>query len=459
MNNGMIILKNFRQSVLAGAAMLAISFPAAAQEETPQEPENLIPEAAQTVPDTSAEPMAEVPLEQPEPEYVPAWKAAYAENLLTTINAIGSEGLNPEDYQPGKLAAAIAGGEGEQLDAEATRAMTWLIEDMRDGRTPAKSRVQWFVVDPDSDLHPTENLLAQAQESGDIAGILKSLEPMHSDYAALRAELASTPESNQARRKRIMANMDRWRWLKRDLGPDFLLTNVPEYQLRFVVNNQLISTYRTIVGKPGRTATPQLAENIEGVVFNPTWTVPQSIVKGEGLGARVLGNPAWARSMGYTAKTGANGYVSVVQKPGPKNALGMMKLHMPNPHAIFLHDTPSRHLFRNANRALSHGCIRTENALALAMTMALVLGDIPIERSKQIVKSLNYKLVPVKRELPVYITYFTMATDVNGKMSNFRDIYGRDKPVFNAFAKPRPIRAGKKMMSSEKIVPIEAPGA
>src|SRR5690606_27301393 len=125
-------------------------------------------------------------------------------------------------------------------------------------------------------------------------------------------------------------------------------------------------------GQPGRTATPQLVETVEGVIFNPTWTVPESIVKGEGLGARVLNNPAWARANGYTANRGANGYVSVVQKSGPGNSLGQMKLDMPNPHAIFLHDTPARNLFANANRALSHGCVRVERALELAMTVAIL---------------------------------------------------------------------------------------
>ncbi len=109
--------------------------------------------------------------------------------------------------------------------------------------------------------------------------------------------------------------MDRWRWLQRDLGVQYLLTNVPEFQLRLTVNNNVIRSYRTIVGKPGRTATPQLAETVEGVIFNPNWTVPQSIVKGEGLGARVLGNPGWAGANSYTATRGANGFISVVQGP------------------------------------------------------------------------------------------------------------------------------------------------
>src|SRR5690606_8155613 len=158
----------------------------------------------------------------------------------------------------------------------------------------------------------------------------------------LKAELAKTPATNRARRTLLQVNMERWRWLPRDLGVQYLMTNVPEYQLRLTVNNNIIRTYRTVVGKPGRTATPQLAEEVSGVVFNPTWTVPQSIVKGEGLGARVLNNPAWARANGYKATRADNGFVTVVQQPGPNNSLGLLKRDMPNPHAIFFHDTPSR---------------------------------------------------------------------------------------------------------------------
>ncbi|MEE9434573.1 MAG: L,D-transpeptidase family protein [Sphingorhabdus sp.] len=449
-----IIAKSSYYAGIAAAVMLLSSAPVFAQDGGEAQPENLLPDVVQ---DGDTKPTAEN-TPQPAPEAVPSWKVEYAANLLAAINAIGSEGLKPADYQPQKLVSAITGGEGAALDAEAERALTWLIEDMRDGRTPMKSRVQWFVVDPDSDVMPTEMLLKKAMETGDVAGILKSLEPTHTDYAALRAELTKTPENSPVRRKKIAANMDRWRWLKRDLGKDYLRTNVPEYMLRFVVNNQQISTYRTIVGKPGRTATPQLAENVRGIIFNPTWTVPQSIVKGEGLGTRVLGNPAWARTKGYKATKSASGRITVVQQPGPRNSLGYMKLDMPNPHAIFLHDTPSRRLFKNANRALSHGCIRTERAAELAMTIALVQGDVPVQRSVAIMKSLKYTRVPVKRKLPVYITYFTMATDVNGKMANFRDIYGRDKPVLKALAGQRPVRAGK-MKSDEKVVAIEAPGA
>ncbi len=228
---------------------------------------------------------------------------------------------------------------------------------------------------------------------------------------------------------------------------------MPEFQLRLTVNNQIIRSYRTIVGKPGRTATPQLAEIVEGVIFNPTWTVPQSIVKGEGLGARVLGNPAYARANSYTATRGANGYVSVVQGPGPGNSLGRMKLDMPNPHAIFLHDTPSRGLFAQTNRALSHGCVRVEGALTLAMTIAILGQGATSAEAVAISTSGEYTRVPVKKSIPVYITYFTMARPIDSdQLRTFPDIYGRDAPVLASFNAPRV--GNRARVTSEEVIEI-----
>jgi len=317
------------------------------------------------------------------------------------------------------------------------------------------AREQWFVVDPDRDLYRTGDLLTAATETGDVETVLDQLMPTHADYAALKAELAATPAEKTKKRKLIRANMDRWRWLARDLGTIHLITNVPEYQLRLRAGARTF-TYRTIVGKPGRTATPQLAENVSGVVFNPTWTVPQSIVKGEGLGERVLGNPGWARAKGYKATRGENGWITVVQQPGPTNSLGRMKLEMPNPHAIFFHDTPARNLFEQNNRALSHGCIRTERALELAMTVSILGKATSKEEAVEIVTSGEYTKVEIQNEIPAYITYFTMGTNVDGELATFKDIYDRDGPVLASFDKPR-VRDRGTEITDEVIVIEEDP--
>lgn len=382
----------------------------------------------------------------------PHWTAANALSLSMTINGIATEGLDPKDYELEALNRAIDAGEGAALNEIATRIFTWLIEDLRDGRTPMEARRQWFVVDPDPDLLPTGKIMEEALANRNVAGVVATLAPTNPDYAALKSELAATPKSSPKKVALIRANMDRWRWLARDLGSQYLLTNVPEYQLRLTVNNQNIRTYKTIVGKPGRTATPQLAEIVEGVVFNPTWTVPQSIVKGEGLGAKVLNNPTWARNAGYRATKSANGFVTVVQQPGKNNSLGMMKLDMPNEHAIFLHDTPSRHLFANDSRALSHGCIRTERALELAITMAILGKGATKEEAVEISTSGKYTKVALQKSFPVYITYFTMGRDIDGQMKTYSDIYDRDAPVLASLEKPRV--SNRARQTSEEVIEI-----
>ncbi|WP_246845009.1 L,D-transpeptidase family protein [Altererythrobacter sp. TH136] len=389
---------------------------------------------------------------------VQPWNVADAQALAAVIAGIGAEGLDPKDYQLAELQAAIARGPGGALDQAASRSFAWLVEDLRDGRTPMEARKQWFVVDPDPDRYRTADVMAQALRSHSVAATLASLNPEHPDYAALKAELATAAP---AQRKLIRANMDRWRWLAKDLGSQYLITNVPEYQLRLTVNDKIISTYRTIVGKPGRTATPQLAETVEGVIFNPTWTVPQSIVKGEGLGAKVLGNPGWAKAAGYKGtRDPKTGFVTVVQQPGANNSLGLMKVDMPNPHAIFLHDTPNRNLFNQENRALSHGCIRTERAQELAITLA-ILGNLATtpetrkaaaDEAVAISTSGKYTRVPVQKTMPVYITYFTMGRDITGKLRQFNDIYGRDAPVLASLDAPR--QANRARATSEEAVEI-----
>lgn len=442
---------------LLGASALATG--ALAQSTQPTSPLASTPQVEQDAtfddafPVMVSEPLVQGDIAPPGPVQG-TWAPKQIEELIGFIEAIGAEGLNPQDYEAEALAQlAQVDGAGAAVNAQATKVFRWLVEDLRDGRTPMSERVQWFVVDPDRDHLRTRTLLEQVMAGASVAETLNSLHPTHPDYAALRAELAVTPVEEAAKRKLIRANMDRWRWLARDLGKQYLLTNVPEFQLRLHSYGKLISTYKTVVGKPGRTATPQLAEVVSGVVFNPTWTVPQSIVKGEGLGQRVLNNPAWARSKGYRATRHDSGWISVVQQPGPTNSLGRMKLEMPNRHAIFFHDTPSRHLFNNDMRALSHGCIRTERALELAITMAILGKGATKDEAVAIATSGEYTKVMIEKKMPAYITYFTYGVDIDGNLREFKDIYGRDKPVLASLDKPRvQNRSG---ISDDEVIVIE----
>lgn len=449
------MIRYARTLSLPALALLALASPALAQsvKDVNTQFDKVLP---QKVLEDDAVPVTSSPVVQPvaPPKsavpVVQQWGLADAGKLLAAIRAIRSEGLDPLDYHPAALEQAIAMGPSTQLDEVASESFSWLVEDLRDGRTPMSARKQWFVIDPDPDLMPTGEVMAKALASHDIAGSLAALDPTHPDYAALKQELANATDPQRI--KLIRINMDRWRWLAHDLGGQYLITNVPEFQLRLTVNDHIIRTYKTIVGKPGKTATPQLAETVEGVIFNPTWSVPQSIVKGEGLGTKVLANPDWAKTAGYKATKAADGTIYVVQQPGKTNSLGVVKLDMPNPHAIFLHDTPNHALFNQDNRALSHGCIRTERALELGMTIAILGQGASKDEAVAISTSGEYKRVPVEKTMPVYITYFTMGRDINGTLRTFNDLYDRDAPVLAALDAPRV--ANRARSSSEKVVKI-----
>lgn len=441
---------------LTSAAALAAGQPQSILPEPGPSPEpspsaNPAPLPAAT-PSPAPTTVPEAPLDEP----VMNWNTADAEALLGVIEGIGAEGLIPDDYQPEALRAAIAAGPGVALDEQASRSFAWLVEDVRDGRTRMDARVQWFMVDTDVETSPTSALMAQALAQHDVPGIVAGLLPTAPDYTALKADLATTPKASKTRRNLIRANMDRWRWLPRDLGALHLMVNVPEFQLRVVKNHEVILTYRTVVGKPGKTATPQLAEKVEAVVFNPTWTVPQSIVQGEGLGPQLLASPGRAAREGYKVTKGSDGTITVVQQPGDNNALGRMKIDMPNPHAIYLHDTPSKQFFGHTVRAYSHGCIRTERAVELGMALAIKGAGMSPQQAADTLLSQKYTRVPLETPFPIYIAYFTVGTNLDGQMSTFADLYDRDAPVLAALAAPRKEWDGKRK-TDEKVIQLDNP--
>jgi len=251
-------MRKFNRTSLSGLlstgllTAAALAAPASAAQQGPVDlttaakPAPPVPVPTATAPAAAATPAAP-PMATPPAPPLAHWTVGDAQALLAAIKAIGTEGLSPADYEPAKLAAQLAKGEGDDLDALASRLFVWLAEDLRDGRTPMAARVQWFAVDPDQDLHPNAQLLAQATETHDIPGVLAALVPTHPDYALLRDMLPKAKDPRQI--AMIKANMDRWRWLGRDLGLQYLIINVPEQELRLTVNNKIIRTYRAIVGK------------------------------------------------------------------------------------------------------------------------------------------------------------------------------------------------------------------
>lgn len=283
------------------------------------------------------------------------------------------------------------------------------------GCSSPSQRAGWRITD-DADAEGLEAKLAAAVATQDLDRFLASLRPRHSDYALLRAALAA--ETDPAKRAVLSLNMERWRWMPLELGRSYVLVNAASFEVALWRNGARAGTWSVIVGKPS-TPTPVFAATITGVTFNPWWEIPNSIVR-ESVGSLVRRNPSLARQRGYV--WGGGRYR---QRPGPGNALGQMKLVMPNPYSVYLHDTPNKQLFSQDVRAFSHGCIRVGDAIGFAATLAE--GARTRAEVDAIVRSGATTQVPLVSHLPVYVAYFTAGSDGSGALAFAPDIYGRDR--------------------------------
>ena len=378
--------------------------------------QNSVPAPGAAAPVKPAVPQTVVPAPLPAPVVLKAeWSRDDASDLLDFVDRIGEEGLDPADYRVDALRQAVA-GTGEDVSPAATQLFLKLVSDLMFGHTPASSRLDWHLADDNFNVHDQQALLDRATAGGAVADTLRSLLPTHPQYAALKALYAHTEDG--ALREKIKVNLDRWRWLPRDLGTKYVIVNVPAYTVALVENGTTLNRRRAVAGAL-KTPTPQLSAVITGAIFNPWWEVPSSIAR------EVAGKK------GYVSVPAGKG-VRWRQPPGPKNALGRVKLVMGNPHAIYLHDTNAKHLFDTKARAYSHGCIRTEDAVGFAETL---LDGTDWDRTKidGVIASGKASQANLAAPVPVYIAYFTVAatSDGPGYMS-YKDIYGRDAPVLTA---------------------------
>jgi murein L,D-transpeptidase YcbB/YkuD len=351
-------------------------------------------------------------------EQAPSWSRDAAQELLTYVEHIGQEGLNPTDYNPDRLRAALAGSDDAQLTQIATPIFIHLAQDLSGGAVRGRARVEWHMTDSTLDAAGQQRLLTQVTRGGGVGAALDSLLPTHPQYAGLKRALANTPESDTARRDLIRLNMERWRWMPRTLGARHVLVNVPAFTAALIDDGHVTARHRAVVGAV-RTPTPQLNAQITAVTLNPWWNVPQSIIQSQG--GRFGG--------GYEVTRSAGGGISVRQPPGPRNALGRVKIEMPNQWAIYLHDTPSQALFGRASRAFSHGCIRTQNVRDFAALLLAPTGRWSRAEIDEQIETGQNRQTSLAHPVPVYIAYFTAAATSDGDIVTYADIYGRDSPV------------------------------
>ena len=171
----------------------------------------------------------------------------------------------------------------------------------------------------------------------------------------------------------VIVNMERWRWLPRELGAPaignaYVILNIPDYTLKVMQNGAQVWTTRVVTGKPGIHATPLLTETMKFITVNPTWNVPPSIIYNEYLPA-LQQDPTVLQRMGLKLEHGHDGSIHISQPPGEANALGRIRFNFPNKFLVYQHDTPEKNLFAGEDRAFSHGCQRVQNPDQYAATL------------------------------------------------------------------------------------------
>ncbi|WPO77222.1 L,D-transpeptidase family protein [Flavobacterium sp. KACC 22761] len=222
----------------------------------------------------------------------------------------------------------------------------------------------------------------------------------------------------------LKLNMERCREISAQIAAsdEYVLVNIPSYELVYVKNGKVQMTSPVFVGAP-LTKTTIFNGEIDRIVFSPYWTVPQSIVQNE-LRSKIAADPNYLAEKNMEMVNG-----QIRQKPGPENSLGLVKFMFPNPDDIYMHDTPSKTLFDFEQRTFSHGCINVKMAKELAAAM---LKDYPEWTQDKIDKAMAGKTentFKLTKKVPIFITYFTSLVNENGEIGFFQDVYERDSEM------------------------------
>lgn len=332
------------------------------------------------------------------------------------------DGLRPQDYDLARP------GFNSQDDANDAVAIA-LAHDLFEGVDHPADESSWHISRSRMDYR---HWLQHALAMHSVRASLRALRPTASAYAALgEAYLHCAGRECST----LQVNLDRWRRLPRVFGGRYLWVNTAAYRLDLIDHDQRVASHRVIVGKPG-SPTPVFQAIVTGVTANPWWNVPCRIVN-ESVGPLIRKRPAEAARRGFVTSRNANGQLVVRQRPGAENALGQIKLEMPNRYNVYIHDTPNRELFEKVDRAFSHGCIRADDPVSIGQALIGSAENIALEDA---LTSGTSKTFPITPGVPVFVVYFTAEPDGKGGIVYHEDIYHRDGPSRSAdqAAEPKP---------------------
>lgn len=279
----------------------------------------------------------------------------------------------------------------------------------------------------------------------DLEAAVKHFQQRHgleADGVIGKSTLAALNVPPSDRIRALRRNLERMRWMPEQPGELYLLINLPAYELYVVRGNRKILEMRVIVGKED-SQTPLFYDEIEHIVFNPTWKIPPSIVVNE-MYPKIIADPDYLTRSGYELyldwytdePTDPDSVdweaiephladLKIIQRAGPGNALGKAKFMLPNPFYVYLHDSPSNYLFSRSKRAFSHGCIRLENPESLAYCLLENQGWTK-EGIRDAMQSNKPEEVYLDRPVPVYFVYYTAWSEEDGTVHFRDDVYGQD---------------------------------
>ena len=378
--------------------------------------------------------------------------SAKAKAIIGEIESAADWGLPRDAFELPAAGDAPATPEGKAADeVKLDLAILKYARFARGGRvSPGRISV---IFDQKAHLRDPNLVFEEVRSSSEPDAYLRSLHPKQPQFEQLRQALIKArgdskakgrkPESDPAV-QRLVVNMERWRWMPPDLGSYYVWNNIPSFSVRVIGDGKSVYMEKAVVGQL-KYATPVFSAEMRSIVFNPDWTVPDTIIREDlapslrqgglfgpdtsvlsshGLRVSYQGRPVdpdtidWGRANIFQ--------YTFTQAPGPTNVLGKLKFNFPNKHAIYMHDTVQPEFFNETVRSLSHGCIRVREPDRLAQLLLARDKNWSGQQVQALLAKGNNSVVTLNRPVPVHLTYFTAVADEQGKVQTLGDIYGLD---------------------------------
>ena len=388
-------------------------------------------------------------------DFEPVWttREAEARAFKAAVLRARDHGLDPELFQA-DLLRRMDSFPPDRRELLLTHAVLTYAEALAFGALPPGRRKDREALMPEP-VDVTE-VLHKALDRPDPVAAIEALAPQTPIYQALREALhrhqhAQRPDRNRVNRLRVIeANLERQRWLPRELPADRVWVNVPDQQLVLYRDDRPVFVTRVVVGEPvDRKQSPEFTTVIESALFNPPWIIPNDIVEAD-IRPMLKQDPLYLVKNKITLLPNGD----AKQAPGPQAGLGAVMFEMPNRFDVYLHDTPDKEAFGRDNRRLSNGCIRVQNPLQLAA----LLMDEPMEAIQKKVATGDTVRKSLPEPVPVFLLYHTALAAPGRDVEMRPDFYGRDEALWRRLQKTLPDAEGRRTgtMAAASARPLPA---